>query len=357
MDEAVIGMKCITVGSRLIGSGYPTFIIAEAGVNHDGNVEKAKKMIDVAVAAGADAVKFQTFTGETLASKDAQLATYHKKGAVSEKETLKELLKRLELNKEEHIVLFEYARSRGIMIFSTPFDEKSVDVLEELGVDLYKIASFSLTNYPLLRYIALKNKPMIMSTGLHTLGEIEEAVKVIYETGNIQLALLHCTSHYPITAADANLRTMNTLRSAFDVPVGYSDHTMGITITLASVALGASIVEKHFTLNIQDRGVDHDASISPAELYNLVQGIRDIEAAFGSSRKIIPEIEKEIQKVHRPSLVSRVDIAAGTVLSEEMITIKKPGTGIHPRDFSWVVGRKATVAIEADRLIKKDDLE
>ncbi len=357
MDEAVIGIKCIKIGSRLVGSGYPTFIIAEAGVNHDGSIEKAKKMIDVAVAAGADAVKFQTFTGETLASKDAMLATYHKKGAVSEQETLKELLKRLELNKEQHRVLFEYARQRGIMIFSTPFDEKSVDILEELGVDLYKIASFSLTNYPLLRHIAKKNKPMVMSTGLHTLGEIEEAVKVIYETGNTQLALLHCTSHYPITAADANLRTMNTLRSAFDVPVGYSDHTMGITVTLASVAMGATIVEKHFTLNTQDRGVDHDASISPAELYGLVQGIRDIEAAMGTSRKVIPQIEKEIQKVHRPSLVSTVDIPAGVVLTSEMVGIKKPGTGIHPRDLAWVIGRKATVAIEADRLIKKEDLE
>ncbi|HIH12164.1 TPA: N-acetylneuraminate synthase [Candidatus Woesearchaeota archaeon] len=347
----------LRVGNRRVGPGNPCFIIAEAGVNHDGNIEKAKRMIDVAVAAGADAVKFQTFTGETLASKDAMLATYHKKGATSEKETLKDLLKRLELNKEEHIALFKYARERGILIFSTPFDEASVDILEELRVDLYKIASFSLTNYPLLRHIASKNKPMIMSTGLHNLGEIEEAVKVIYETGNIQLALLHCTSHYPITPSDSNLRTMQTLRFAFEVPVGYSDHTMGITITLASVAMGANIVEKHYTLNTQAYGVDHDASISPAELYQLVQGIRDIEAAMGTSKKIIPDVEKEIQRVHRPSLVSRVDIPAHTVLTSEMLVIKKPGTGIHPRDLPWVIGKKAKVTIEADRLIKKEDLE
>jgi N,N'-diacetyllegionaminate synthase len=322
----------LKVGERLIGPGNPCFIIAEAGVNHDGQLAKAKRLVDIAISSGADAVKFQTFTGETLASKDAKLATYHKKGAVSEEETLKELLQRLELTQDEQRDLFTYAKSRNVLVFSTPFDEKSADFLDELGVDLFKIASFSLTNYPLLRHIASKGKPMIMSTGLHTLAEIEEAVKVIHASGNKQLALLQCTSHYPSLAQDANLKVMDTLRLAFSLPVGYSDHTMGINITLASVALGANIVEKHFTFDTQSYGVDHDASIGPGELHNLVTGIRDVESALGSSIKTIPEIEKEIQQVHRPSLVSNVAIPAGSLITSEMLCIKKPGTGIHPRD-------------------------
>jgi len=189
--------------------------------------------------------------------------------------------------------------------------ELNKEALKEISEDIvnfYKIASFSLTNYPLLRHIAKKGKPLIMSTGLHTLGEIEEAVRTIHEVGNTQLALLQCTSHYPSAPADANLRVMDTLRSAFQLPVGYSDHTMGIMITVASVAMGANIVEKHFTFDTESFGVDHDASISPAELHALVKSIRDVEAAMGMSVKVIPEIEKEIQRVHRPSLVSRVDI-------------------------------------------------
>ena len=341
----------------MIGPGYPCFIIAEAGVNHDGDLEKAKKLIDIAHSAKADAVKFQTFTGEKLASKDAFLATYHKKGAVAGNETLKELLKRLELGKEEHKVLFDYAHKMGIRIFSTPFDEESADILEQLGVDLYKIASFSLTNYPLLKHIAKKNLPMILSTGLHNLGEIEEAVRVIYSTGNRQLILLQCTSHYPIDSKDVHLKVMDTLRSAFQVPVGYSDHTQGIAVTLASVALGANVIEKHFTFDTAAFGVDHDASISPQELHDLVRCTREVEAALGSSVKIIPEIEKEIQRVHRPSIVSKVNIPAGTIITVEMLIIKKPGVGIHPRELHWVVGRTAKVAIEADRLIKKEELQ
>lgn len=340
-----------------MGVDRPCFIIAEAGINHDGSLEKAKQLVDIAVKAGADAVKFQTFHTEEQVSKDAQVATYHKKGLSSSQETLQQLLKRLELSQEEQRELFAYARSRGILVFSTPFDFDSVDFLDARGVDLFKIASFSLTKYPLLKHIASKNKPMIMSTGLHTLGEIEDAVNAIYSTGNRQLALLQCTSHYPIEAKDVHLKVMDTLRSAFQVPVGYSDHTMGINITLAAAAMGANIVEKHFTFDIGSFGVDHDASISPQELGNLVAGIRDIEAAMGSSVKIIPDIEKEIQRVHRPSLVSNVDISVGTIITADMLGMRKPGTGIHPRDLPWVVGRKARINIEADRLIKKEDLE
>lgn len=347
----------VKIGNKMIGTGHPCFIIAEAGVNHDGDINKAKKLVDIAVESGADAVKFQTFIGEKLASKDAFLATYHKKGAVSKSETLKELLKRLELSYEEEKEVFAYARKKGIMVFSTPFDEESADFLEEAGVDVFKIASFSLTNYPLLKHIAKKNKPIIMSVGLHTLGEIEDAVKAIYETGNKQLVLLQCTAHYPCYPSDVNLKVMDTLRFAFQLPVGYSDHTTGIAVTLAATAMGANVLEKHYTFDVNSFGVDHDASISPQELKELVKGVRDIEAALGRSVKIIPEIEKEIQKVHRPSLVSKVNIPAKTTITEEMLCIKKPGTGIHPKNLHWVVGRRTKTAIEADRLIKKEDLE
>ena len=344
------------IGKKLVGKNQPVFLIAEAGINHDGDVEKAKKLIDIAYAAKVDAVKFQIFSGERLASKDAMLATYHKKGTIKKRETLKELLKRLELSKDEFKELFNYSNEKGIMIFATPFGEEDADFLEDIGVKLFKIASFSLTNYPLLRHIAWKGKPIIMSTGLHNLGEIEEAVKVIREAGNKQLALLQCTSHYPSYPKDANLKVMDTLRSAFQVPVGYSDHTMGINITLASVAMGAEIVEKHFTFDTTSYGVDHDASISPNELKNLVKGIREIELAIGSSIKIIPDIEKEIQRVHRPSLVSKVSIPKGSIIKKNMITIKKPGTGIHPKDINWVIGRTTKNYIEIDRLIKREDL-
>lgn len=348
--------KIISIGNRKIGKGYPCFIIAEAGVNHDGELTKALKMIDIAVVAKADAVKFQTFTGDTLASKDAMLATYHKKGSISKNETLKELLYRLELSEKDHKEIFQYAKKKGLHVFSTPFDERSADFLVELGVDLFKIASFSLTNYPLLEHIAKKNLPMIMSTGLHTLGEIELAVNVIKSTGNKNLALLQCTSHYPSEPKDANLKVMKTLSSAFDVPIGYSDHTIGINISLASVALGANIVEKHFTFNTESFGVDHDASIGPDELAKMVKEIREIEESLGTTVKLIPEIEKEIQRVHRPSLVSKIDIPKGTIITRDMLVIKKPGTGIHPRDIEWVIGRKTKQNIEADRLIRKDFL-
>ena len=344
------------IDNHTVGGSNQCFIIAEAGINHDGDITKAKRLVDIAIMAKADAVKFQSFNASRLASKDAILAKYHKKGLLSKNESLKELLARLEMNKQAHIELFKYARNKGITIFSTPFDKESVDLLEYLNVPVYKIASFSLTNYPLLSYIAEKQKPIIMSTGLHSLGEIEDAVSTIINTGNKNLALLQCTSHYPSKPEDANLRVMETYKSAFNVVVGYSDHTMGINTTIASVALGAKIVEKHYTLDIDSYGVDHDASLGPDELGQLIKGIREVEKAIGCSEKVIPECEKEIQRVHRPSLVAKVDIKKGETINESMISIKKPGTGIHPKDINWVIGRVVKNDISADRIILKSDL-
>jgi len=337
---------------RVIGEGEPCFIIAEAGVNHDGDIEKAKRMIDIAINAGADAVKFQTFTGERLASKDAFLATYHKKGAVSKDETLKQLLKRLELNFDEHRELYNYAKGKGIKFISTPFDEESADFLVDLGVDIIKISSFHVTHLPLLKHIAEKQLPIILSVGLSTMGDVEEAVNIIRSTGNNKLFLLQCTSHYPSEAKDSNLRVMQTLKQSFQLPVGYSDHTKGIIISLAAVAMGACIIEKHFTFDTSSWGVDHDASINSDELKELVKNIKIVEDSFGDPIKKILEIEKEIVNVHTVSIVSRVDIPKGTKITKDMLVIKKPGIGIRSKHIDLVVGRVANVDIEADRLIK-----
>jgi N,N'-diacetyllegionaminate synthase len=341
--------------NKFIGSGYPCFIIAEAGVNHDGDLSKAKELIDVAIDAKADAVKFQMFSTEEYASDDAFLATYHKKGLKNKNETIKELLKRLELSKKQFIELCKYAKKRKILIFSTAFDEDNANFLFKNGVDLFKIASFSLTNFQLIENIAKKKLPTIMSTGLHNLSEIEFAYD-IFNKFNKNLILLQCTSHYPIKSEDSNLLVMNTLKNAFNCEIGFSDHTMGINVSLAAVALGAKVIEKHYTIETSSYGVDHDASLSPDELKKLVDGIREVESAMGTSRKIIPEIEKEIQKVHRPSLISNKIIKKGSIISKNMISIKKPGIGINPMQIGWVIGRKTKNKIDKNKLILKKDL-
>ena len=349
--------KNFKINSKVnIGEDYPCFVIAEAGVNHDGSTSKAKELVDVAVEARADAIKFQMFKTEKYASDDAFLANYHKKGRVHKKEDIKSLLKRLELKERQLIEVFEYAKKRGIFVFSTAFDNGNAKFLFDLGMKLVKVASFSLTNYPLIKYLSKKNFPMIISTGLHTLGEIENTCKLIKENGNDKIALLQCTSHYPTYAKDANLKVMNTLKNAFDCIVGYSDHTMGINVSLASVAMGAKILEKHFTLETNSFGVDHDASLSPEELKSLVKGVREVEESIGNSIKIIPPIEREIQRVHRPSLVSKINIKKGTKITEKMLDIKKPGIGISPNDVDWVIGRKVKNNIKKNKLILKKDL-
>jgi N,N'-diacetyllegionaminate synthase len=342
--------------SIFISDNSKCFIIAEAGVNHDGDFNKAKQLIDIAARAKANAVKFQLFKSQKLTSKEAFLATYHKKGLKNKKETLAELLKRLELSKKNYARLCKYAREKKILIFATPFDVSNAKFLESLNTPLYKIASFSLTNFRLVEYIAKLNKPTLVSVGLHNLREIEHMVNIFKKYNNKKLILLQCTSHYPSSPCDSNLRFMKTLRYAFETNVGYSDHTMGINVSLAAVALGAKVLEKHFTLKTSDYGVDHDASISPEELVKLVDGIREVESSLGSTAKIIPEIEQEIIKVHRPSLVSKTIIKKGKIIKKSMIDIKKPGTGINPLDINWVIGRRTKVSIPANIIIRREHL-
>ena len=343
-------MDCIEIEGRKIGYGEPCFVIAEAGVNHNGDVELAKRLIEAAVSANADAVKFQTFKAEEVVTAGAPKAAYQMETTGADGSQL-DMLKSMELSFNDFRELHSYCKQRGILFISTPFDEKSVDFLYELGSPVYKIGSGELTNWPFLKYIGRKGKPIILSTGMSYLSEVDEAVRVIRDAGCAHLVLLHCVSNYPANPADINLRAMNTMGNAFGVSVGYSDHTPGIEVAIAAVALGACIIEKHFTLDRHLRGPDHRASLEPGELANLVRGIRLVETAIGYGLKEPADSESNIAAVARRSLVAACDIPAGRILMEELIAVKRPGTGLSPRMLPCLVGRTVKEDIKAGALI------
>ncbi|MEA3351093.1 MAG: N-acetylneuraminate synthase [Chloroflexota bacterium] len=328
----------IRIEDKNIGPDFPCFIIAEAGINHNGDVQIAKQLIDAALDAGVDAVKFQTFKAEQVVSATAPKAEYQLK-TTNEDETQLEMLQRLELSANEHRELQTYCQERGGLFLSTPFDDESVDFLAELEVPAFKIGSAEITNWPLLRHIARKHKPIILSTGMSYLSEVDEAARVIKSAGNQQLILLHCVSNYPASASDVNLRAMQAMATAFDLPVGYSDHTMGIEVSLAAVALGACVLEKHFTLNRNLPGPDQQASLNPGELKALVSGIRTVESALGHGRKQPAPGEFDVLKFARRSLVAAIDSPASTKLTTEHIAIKRPGTGLPPSMKSFILSR------------------
>jgi len=342
--------------SRLTNNDTAIFIIAEAGVNHNGSIALAKQLIDTAAKAHADAVKFQTFIAEEVISTDAPKAEYQKQTTDAFESQLN-MIKKLELSKEDHQELMAYANHKNIMFLSTPFDDKSVDLLVKLGVSLIKISSGEITNHPFLKYIAKKGLPIILSTGMSTLEEVAEAVSVIKEAGCKELTLLHCTSNYPARVEDCNLLTMKTMADAFDVPVGYSDHTLGIYVPLAAAAMGACVIEKHFTLDKNLLGPDHRASLEPAELEEMVRGIRLVEKARGSSVKALVELEHEVRDVARKSIVAKVDIPAGTVITEDMLAFKRPGIGISPKDSNMLIGKITTQVINKNEMLKFEELE
>jgi N-acetylneuraminate synthase len=344
-------MTTLAIGDRKVGAGQPCFIIAEAGVNHNGRSDLALKLVDAAAEAGADAVKFQTFRAERLASPGAPKAAYQVK-TTGGGESQFEMLKRLELSAEAHRELVARARERGIVFLSTPFDEESADFLDGLGAAALKIGSGELTNLPLVAHVARKGKPVIISTGMSWLAEVEAAVRAVEEAGNRQVALLHCVTNYPADPADANLRAMRTLEQAFGVPVGYSDHTVGIEVALAAVALGACIIEKHFTLDRSLPGPDHQASLEPAELAALVRGIRAVEKALGTGRKQPAPAEAETARAARRSLVMAKDAPAGTVLTESHVALRRPGTGLPPAMLKSVVGRTLRRDVAAGAVIE-----
>jgi N,N'-diacetyllegionaminate synthase len=330
------------------------FLIAEAGVNHNGSLKIAKQLIDAAFRAGADAVKFQSFRTEEIVTPRAPKADYQKK-YTGEKSQF-DMLKKLEFSEEQFLELVKYAKKKGIMFLSTPFDAGSADFLYGTGMPIFKISSGDLTNIPFLRHVAAYKKPVILSTGMSTLEEIREAVKAVYSKGNRRLTLLHCTSNYPAEYKDVNLRAMETLSEKFKLPIGYSDHTRGIEVSVAAAAMGARVVEKHFTLDRKLPGPDHKASLEPGELGQMIQCIRNIEKAMGDGVKKPVSSEDNIKKIARKSIVACCDIPKGTKITEEMLAVKRPGTGILPGDFNKVIGKKTVINIKKDNLIRFKDL-
>ena len=323
------------------------FIIAEAGVNHNGSLDLAYQLIDVAKDAGADAVKFQTFKAENVVSKLADKAEYQKKTTGSDKSQLG-MIKELEISFDDFIKLKKYCDKKGIMFLSTPFDHPSIDFLYNL-IDIYKIPSGEIINYPYLKYITAKNKPIIMSTGMANLGEVEEAINTIRSVNSkVKISLLHCTTNYPTPYEEVNLKAMQTLAAAFKLPVGYSDHTLGIEVPVAAVAMGAKIIEKHFTLDKKLPGPDHKTSLEPNELNEMVKAIRNIEKALGDGIKKLNKSEIEIMKVVRRSLITNRDIRAGKIIKESDIVIKRPGTGILPKFKEIIIGMRLANDIRQD---------
>jgi len=346
-------MTMIKISDKFIGEGMPCFIIAEAGVNHNGDINLAKKLIDAAVGAGADAVKFQTFKAEKLVIRDADKAEYQTKSTGSG-ESQYQMLKKLELTESNFEELKAYAENKNIIFLSTPFDNESVDFLDNIGVPLFKIGSGEITNLPLLQHIAKKKKPVILSTGMSTLGEIEEALYTLINEGLRDIIILHCITSYPAKAEEANLNVIKTLRSCFKLPVGLSDHTLGINVSLASRVLGACVIEKHFTLDNKLPGPDHVASLDPEELGALVNGIREIESALGDGIKKPTKEEENIKKFVRKKLVACVDIPRDAIIAEGMVMLKRVGTeeGIDPKYLYSVLGKKTLQEIKMNSLIK-----
>lgn len=330
-----------------------TIIIAEAGVNHNGSIEMARKMVEAARECGVDYIKFQTFKAEKIANKFALQADYQKRN-IHEDSSQVEMLRKLELTDKDFVLLKAYCGNRDVRFMSTPFDLESVDFLCGLGMDYIKVPSGEITNLPYLRKIASKGIPVIMSTGMCGLGEIEDALDILYKGGisTADVTLLHCNTEYPTPMIDVNLRAMETLRSAFGTKVGYSDHTRGIEVPVAAVAMGASVIEKHFTLDKTLPGPDHVASLEPSELKAMVDAIRNIELAVGTTVKWVSSSERKNMAVARKSIVAAKNIKAGECLTEDNLTVKRPGSGISPMLWDSVMGKKAIRDFAADELIE-----
>jgi len=347
----------IKIGNKLIGEEEPCFIVAEAGVNHNGSLELAKKLIDAAKNAGADAVKFQTWKTENIILEDVELAEYQKAN-IESKESQFELLKKMELPYEWHFELKEYAERLGLIFFSTMEDRESVDFLiKELKIPLIKVGSGDLTNYPLLKYTARFGIPMVLSTGMATLGEIDEAVRTIFNEGNDSIILLQCTTQYPCPYEDVNLRAMLSLKEAFKTIVGFSDHSLGIECAVAAVALGAKYIEKHFTLDRNLPGPDHKASLEPEEFKRMVDAIRNTEKALGDGIKRPMPSELKNKKIVVRKIVAAIDIRKGDVLNEKNITFKRAKYGLDAKYYTLIKGKRAKKDINKDDAITFDFIE
>ena len=345
----------VRIGERRIGDGAPPFLLAEAGVNHNGSPEMARRLVEAAADAGADGVKFQTFSAEALATAAAPLAEYQRRQSSSGSQL--EMLRALELPREALRSARDRAVELGITFLSTPFDLQSVQLLAELDVPAYKVGSGDLTNLILLRAVAARGRPMIVSTGMATLAEVEAAVAAVRAAGDPPLILLHCTSAYPAAAADANLRAMATLRERFGVPVGYSDHTLGLTTAIAAAALGAAVIEKHLTLDRSLPGPDHAASLEPAEMTELAAALHDAHAALGDGRKEPRREEADTTLVARRSLVAARALKAGAPIAADDVDARRPAGGISPMRLDEVVGRRAARDLDSGALLHVKDFD
>lgn len=348
-------IKPIKIGEKWVGPGHPCFIIAEAGVNHNGDVDRAYAMVDVAADVGVDAIKFQTFRTEALVTSRAQSADYQAKATGEENQFA--LLKSLELGFDDFSGLAEHAEEKGVIFLATPFDDESALFLNDIGVPAFKISSGDVSNLPFLERISTFAKPMILSTGMATLGEVEAAVNTIRNRLKESLVLLHCVSDYPANPADANLRAMATMEKAFHVSVGFSDHTPGIAVAVAAVGLGACIVEKHFTLDRTLPGPDHEASLEPGELKALVSAARMVESALGDGVKRPTPRELETACRVRRSIVSARAVKAGEVLTMDDLALKRPGIGLQPSMVEEVIGKRSRRDLQAGELLKWSDLQ
>lgn len=331
-----------------------TLIIAEAGVNHNGSLDIAKQLVDAAVDAGVDIIKFQTFKADKLVSKDAKKAEYQKQNIGDGDDSQYQMLKKLELSETDHQELVAYCHQKGIRFWSTAFDLESIDFLHSLGLGLWKIPSGEITNYPFIKKIALLHEPVIMSTGMCDEDDIRNALDVLLKNGltKDQITILHCNTQYPTPMKDVNLKAMLTIKHDFETVVGYSDHTRGIEVPIAAVALGAEVIEKHFTLDRNMAGPDHKASLEPQELKAMVQAIRNIESALGTGIKQVTESERGNIAVARKSIVASTYIKKGEALTDSNLSVKRPGTGISPMLWETVVGTKATKDYQPDDQIQ-----
>ena len=340
----------MVIGDKKIGGKHPTYIIAEIGSNHNRDIDIAKKMIEEAAIADVDAVKFQTFKAEKL---------YSKKAPKFSKDSIKpfDLIKSIEIPREWHSELFKYAKNKRLEFISSPFDYEAVDDLYNIGVPAFKIASFEIVDLELLKYVAKKGCPIILSTGMATLEEIEEALTAIRSQGNDDIILLHCNSMYPAPVEIVNLNAIHTMSNAFKIPIGFSDHTMGIHIPIAAVAKGAKVIEKHFTLDRTMKGPDHHFAVEPNELKQMVQNIRDIEKAAGTGIKERAKDEQEMYEKGRRSIIAAQDIPKGAKITRDKIVIKRPGYGIKPKFLDIVIGKEAKVDIEVEQWITWDMIQ
>lgn len=346
----------VQIENRHIGPGYPCFIVAEVGVNHNGDPEIAHRMVDAIADAGVDCVKFQTFSADEFVNDPEDTCEYVSQGKLV-RESMLDMFRRLELKREEFAGLFAHVRERSLIPLSTPTDRAAADLLDDLGAGAFKIGSDDLVYTPFLRYVAGKGKPMIISTGMAGLGDVERAIDAIQQTGNDRIVVLHCVSLYPTPDDEVNLRNIGALQAQYDLPVGFSDHTFGITAALGAVALGACVIEKHFTLDRNMPGPDHRFSADPEELAALVREVRRLEKNLGSVRFRLSPKEQEMAALCHRSIVAARDLPAGHVITEGDLAFRRPGTGLKPYEMDKVVGRRCRAPIGAGTLLDLNLLE